>query len=585
MVIGTARSEKHLHVSADRLARWLRSTYKLSPIADGLLGRNELKLKLRRKAKRSRLLSAVGAKETSSGDVDDGIRTGWVCVNVGRVEGGDLKKEADLEIEEEQDFVGFGTRTGGSRIVVQMMTEEKRGQIELETLWNGILRRSLKAQQIEPDEAEKPQAEAPKKTIEGPKMPQAEEPRMFESPSHQGGPRIPTTSGSSHFMPFNGPSQQGAQQSRGFSTFTDIGTEPFSKSYKRKFRARELERNTEQQLQQADLSASTLRKLLDVLKSMDPDSAFDALGKDSEDTTSTDFLVAFHQAMPDFPRARHWHLHTELSCFGLELGHPGYTPELLVSHIESMHHACITPSRATYHMILETLLPPSGLLYQEDTGGDPSYRLHTDAVKIVMDILDNMYNDGFYAGSRYILHLLSQATVLPTDLTSTDASPQPSLEVPSHPLDLTIPILRYNISQSHWPHIWRIWTSFPRRFLPRPKIMYRVLFDAVAATRHQNACIETLRALVPDLLREEYREDYRDEESEIRLRGELAKSVLRCLQVAEPRAAEMGRKGGRGEWAELWRAMTRTVAEVGTVDGNVHGNGDGGEKREEEGVD
>ncbi|KAK8219310.1 ATPase synthesis protein 25 mitochondrial [Zalaria obscura] len=243
---------------------------------------------------------------------------------------------------------------------------------------------------IEPDEAEKPQAEAPKKTIEGPKMPQAEEPRMFESPSHQGGPRIPTTSGSSHFMPFNGPSQQGAQQSRGFSTFTDIGTEPFSKSYKRKFRARELERNTEQQLQQADLSASTLRKLLDVLKSMDPDSAFDALGKDSEDTTSTDFLVAFHQAMPDFPRARHWHLHTELSCFGLELGHPGYTPELLVSHIESMHHACITPSRATYHMILETLLPPSGLLYQEDTGGDPSYRLHTDAVKIVMDILDNI---------------------------------------------------------------------------------------------------------------------------------------------------------------------------------------------------
>ncbi|THW53943.1 hypothetical protein D6D25_03815, partial [Aureobasidium pullulans] len=116
MIIGTARSEKHLHVSADRLCRWLRTEHRLSPYADGLLGRNELKLKLRRKAKRTRLLSAVGAKETASQDIDDGIRTGWVCVNVGRVEGGELK-----QVEQSDDIVGFGSQSSGSRIVVQMM--------------------------------------------------------------------------------------------------------------------------------------------------------------------------------------------------------------------------------------------------------------------------------------------------------------------------------------------------------------------------------------------------------------------------------------------------------------------------------
>ncbi len=143
MIIGTARSEKHLHVSADRLCRWLRTTYKIHPYADGLLGRNELKLKLRRKAKRSRLLSAVGTKTTSDTDVDDGIRTGWVCVNVGRVEGGEPAKMEE-QIAREEAIVGFGSQTTGSNVVVQMLTEEKRGEIDLENLWTEVLGRAEK---------------------------------------------------------------------------------------------------------------------------------------------------------------------------------------------------------------------------------------------------------------------------------------------------------------------------------------------------------------------------------------------------------------------------------------------------------
>ncbi|KAF4554781.1 Ribosomal silencing factor during starvation-like protein [Elsinoe fawcettii] len=147
MILATSRSEKHLHVSADRLCRWLRTEHGMRPFADGLLGRNELKLRMKRKAKRSRLLSAVGAKATGAGDVDDGIRTGWVCVNLGEVEGGVLPKE---EGEGHEDgFVGFRTEAKGCRVVVQMMTDERRGALDLESLWTGLLNRSKNVEAAE----------------------------------------------------------------------------------------------------------------------------------------------------------------------------------------------------------------------------------------------------------------------------------------------------------------------------------------------------------------------------------------------------------------------------------------------------
>lgn len=151
MIIGTARSEKHLHVSADRLCRWLRTEYKMTPFADGLLGRNELKLKMRRKAKRARLMSAVGAQATGGGEVDDGIRTGWVCVNVGRVKDGELPQD-QAKLQRVEGMVGFGAHTTGSNIVVQMLTEEKRGEVDLEKLWTGIMNRARKQQDKESED-------------------------------------------------------------------------------------------------------------------------------------------------------------------------------------------------------------------------------------------------------------------------------------------------------------------------------------------------------------------------------------------------------------------------------------------------
>ncbi|KAF2240976.1 hypothetical protein BU26DRAFT_525518 [Trematosphaeria pertusa] len=138
MVLATARSEKHLHVSADRFCRYLRREHKLRANAAGLLGRNELKIKLRRKAKRMKMLANVGGATEIQGNLDDGIRTGWICCTVGKIEA--HPEDSEMPGDNVKEFVGFREVKPGVNVVVQMFTEEKRAEIDLEALWGGILR-------------------------------------------------------------------------------------------------------------------------------------------------------------------------------------------------------------------------------------------------------------------------------------------------------------------------------------------------------------------------------------------------------------------------------------------------------------
>ncbi|OAG09663.1 uncharacterized protein CC84DRAFT_1160765 [Paraphaeosphaeria sporulosa] len=139
MIICTARSEKHLHVSADRFCRYLRREHHLKANAAGLLGRNELKIKLRRKAKRMKMLANVGGAEPE-GNIDDGIRTGWICCTIGKIQAHPDDPGFGPVRGEGEGFVGFSDVKPGVNVVVQMFTEEKRAETDLETLWGGVLK-------------------------------------------------------------------------------------------------------------------------------------------------------------------------------------------------------------------------------------------------------------------------------------------------------------------------------------------------------------------------------------------------------------------------------------------------------------
>ncbi|KAF9776655.1 ATPase synthesis protein 25 mitochondrial [Fusarium sp. DS 682] len=138
MLFATARSERHLHISSGRFVRWLRKSHNISARADGLIGPGELRTKLRRLRKKAKLM---GTNTAIIPGGDNGISTGWVCVNFSSH--GDNNDEA-AKVDDSGRFSGFGTPQTGTTVVVQCMTESRRAELDLETLWQTVLKKSLR---------------------------------------------------------------------------------------------------------------------------------------------------------------------------------------------------------------------------------------------------------------------------------------------------------------------------------------------------------------------------------------------------------------------------------------------------------
>ncbi|KAG6251716.1 ATPase synthesis protein 25 mitochondrial [Claviceps purpurea] len=139
MLFATARSERHLHVCSGRFVRWLGRNYKVNAKADGLIGAGELKTKLRRLRKKAKLM---GTNTMMVPDGDNGISTGWVCVNFST---SDEPADETASFDDSGRLSGFGTVSTGTTVVVQCMTESRRSQLDLIPLWRGILKRNLEA--------------------------------------------------------------------------------------------------------------------------------------------------------------------------------------------------------------------------------------------------------------------------------------------------------------------------------------------------------------------------------------------------------------------------------------------------------
>lgn len=138
MLFGTTRSERHLHVSSGRFVRWLKREHDVSARADGLIGPGELRTKLRRLRKKAKLMGTNTAIVPGG---DNGISTGWVCVNFGYHNGSSAESES---FDESGRFSGFGASPLGTTVVVQCMTETRRAELDLEGLWKGVMKKSMR---------------------------------------------------------------------------------------------------------------------------------------------------------------------------------------------------------------------------------------------------------------------------------------------------------------------------------------------------------------------------------------------------------------------------------------------------------
>ncbi|RDL30716.1 uncharacterized protein BP5553_10061 [Venustampulla echinocandica] len=565
MIIGTTRSEKHLHVSADRLCRWLRSTYKLRPNADGLLGRNELKLKLKRKAKKAKLMGSAAVD-----NVDDGIRTGWVCVDVGVVESAETEP-----VSEQSDFVGFGRKSDGTRIVVQMLTEEKRNEMELEKLWGGILERANRKELADLDE-------------------NAESESMISNDVAPTEPSIALPIHSSNHI-----TSQTVSGTRGFHTLArrlEMMGEPtpqqdpvllhdLSSDALRAIKPAELYESVNQYIEAGnyEIARLTLHKIKDHLTGLEGDrwsnfllnklrlkleavpkeQALEYLGAGSSDYTSTPFLSCFYRTLSDSPTASDARALIWLHCFAQSLGHPGYNSSGLIDLFNQLHASMAPIPTESYALLL------AGVLHRDGQNGDSSGPSRV-ALGAATSIIRTMHTQGLNVLDDQVLVSLQEA-VSPNeseaspgvplhqdgaetfDLPSFQMSPvQHRLHILIMKLDLQcfqdqsrIRLLDLYWRHQHWVEFWDIWRMAPKRGKAQSPVLYAFMLGRVAQTGNQKGCMNVLRTWLPEMEREA---------QPVALEGQVAQAAMACLKVVMPNIEEAASDpAAKGEWISWWR--------------------------------
>ncbi|KAI9780231.1 MAG: ATPase synthesis protein 25 mitochondrial [Geoglossum umbratile] len=561
MILGTARSERHLHVSADRLCRWLRSNHKLTPFADGLLGRNELKLKLKRKARRSKLLGSVGALERDG--ADDGIRTGWVCVNIGRVGG------ENSDIGEAGGFVGFGSRSQGVRLVVQMLTEEKREELDLEGLWGGLMnrkaRQDAKTEELAERATESHANETHVNTGIG-DMPYAPpvQGTHFQSPSRAQTRSFHTSTRCAKEMPSlqapailgndslsaEGPNTshvsgnpRDESMTRYLLSGVDEGKHCYAHRLLRKINPSILRESTQ----------DSLRAHLNHFRRVPHKVALENLVVSPSSHMPSPFTFSFLQSLPLFPDLQHWQCQIELLCYGIEFGHRGWTKSDLMTLFQCMCMSTINIPATTFLTTLEGVLNKDGILGDGNHYGRKKW---DSDIHMALHVLEEMSRRGHDILTEDVMVLLLERV---NRLDSGRAGHQSATvaerclndiiyayDIPFTKEGSLLRVLRLYARTNDWVNFWLFWKGIAMRALRRPEALYALMFRSIANTRNQAECMRALRVRIPDM---------ESEEPPVQLVGEVALEAKRCLTVADPYVSADAKKAPLvdGEWTRLWR--------------------------------
>ncbi|KAJ5611839.1 ATPase synthesis protein 25 [Penicillium herquei] len=501
MIVGTARSVKHLNVSADRLCRWLRKTYKLSPHADGLLGRNELKIKLRRKAKRARAASHAG---TMIDEKDDGITTGWICVNAGIVDKGSSQTQLS-----DVGFEGFGQLDLGTSVVVQIFTEEKRADVDLDGLWQGTLDR-------------------------------AERSRL----RHESEAASATDSPSASFSA-GGMSTPGGQR-RGFHT------------------GRQTKMDSNQEGTEVEMSTDYLIGKLAALPHSD---ARIELGAGPEDQDSTLFLKQLYASLPpDAPSKTTNLTKLRLSLIAVSRQHPGYSKELLVNTLNDILSVDDkVPDELGFDTVAALLTPRL-----EDTKSQEATQFLPDAdVELALQVLERLSVRGVPILTMRLFNMLYDVAALAPEPSISTEKAQRTVEHRQQlltRLSKIVPAAQVSFDEAEARKLmfnqfryqdidgfWRLWRMFPLKNASRTQADYIKMFELHAELGDERRARDCLSTWVPMMSRET---------TPIILQGPIISAIKNCIMVADPEIRYREEDGSRNYFTALWAQCNRAIEQA-----------------------
>ncbi|KAL9098189.1 MAG: hypothetical protein Q9163_006103 [Psora crenata] len=545
MILGTARSEKHLHVSADRFCRWLKTNHKLSPYADGLLGRGELKLKLRRKAKRARLLSNVGSSETSS--VDDGIRTGWICVNVGKVPDG---RDSVVHKAVHDEYVGFGEDIEGANVVIQMLTQEKREELDLEGLWGKVMRRHEKR------EARVSEGTGPYQPTQEAAQSLMHEERALSDPS---------------FTLASRSRQSGIYtQARAYSTAAAASLAvhhdpvlridlkesrtPSAKSVPEMTLLDPFQEHVpyDQKSPEVISRLSRLQGLFENLRKLPLNKMQEMLAQQS-----SSFWTSFDDIYPLFPDIRESECRLSVLCFAHEIGAVS-GKDAIVRMLQEMEATFVEIPERVFILALKAILTP-------DSGSSGRSILPTltqQSLYHAADILEHMSLRGYNIATEDVRSRLQVAVLRASSESTMQFSVRTDafqrlrglmrelFESPAS-IDAEVEMLHHCADAAKWDNFWDLWRGFARAMRPRPKALYIAMFIRIAQRGHQAETMRALREWLPEMA---------NEEPPVVMDVEIAKAIKACLLIVEPNIPNFAaHEDAFGEWVHLWRRCNRAV--------------------------
>lgn len=484
MLFGTARSERHLHVSGRHLVSWLRR-HGIQSHADGLLGRNEFKIKMRRKQRKAKLL---GTAATPMGR-DDGITTRWICTNLGTIPSG---SQQPVEYE---TATGFGTRQDGTTIVVQALTESKRKELDLELLWSRILARrgddNLIADDLEYTEADTHPNELSLFTEGG-------SPKVFATPSQR---RFFSTSLSRSNQVTDPPT------SDSITSHVNPTLDPAT------FVATKVAVLEGLQAQFASLSYE------DAIKALE----YSNIGQPSA------YISAWNQAIQRLRPEHSWQFRLWLCVAGRQLGVRHFDLAHLRELVHEMELLGIICHRSHYIEMLQ-------VVYLEPA--DSTVTL-SEQSKLALEVLNVMYERGESIVTTDIIVSLIESLARTESRGKQTSELQTVLEkfllqadLPYMGEDAIMRLMDAYAAQDNWTRFWEVW-RMPARFQePRSRQLYLHLWTTMASTNHQKRCQEAVRWCFHEML---------NEDPPVRPVLEVKDALEACLQVADPQAEQIAR--------------------------------------------